>query len=197
MAKPGGASARSAYASGDVVGRLLFATPKKHDAALHARLCSTITPRSTHAHVRTLHITHGTRHTRRTRRTRHTNKHTTHTTHDTHDTHDTHTHASHNAQHNNTQVNWVLQQQEDKHSNWDMALQEFMQTAEESVAEAHGQAKHERARFGGRAAGVKFCLRTVVPVRRHPATRQCHNKHANCWEMITPRITDLIKLSPA
>ena len=69
-----------------------------------------------------------------------------------------------------------------------------MQTAEECVAEAHGQAEHERARFGGGAAGVKFRLRTVVSARRQPATRQCHNKHANCWETITARITDLIKL---
>ena len=41
---------------------------------------------------------------------------------------------------------------------------------------------------------MEFRLRTVVSARRHLATRQCHNKHANCWEMITARITDLIKL---
>ena len=41
---------------------------------------------------------------------------------------------------------------------------------------------------------MKFRLRTVVPARRHLATRQCHNKHAHCWEMITVRITDWIKL---
>ena len=69
-----------------------------------------------------------------------------------------------------------------------------MQTAEECVAEAHGRAEHERARYGGRSAGVRFRLRTVVPARRHLATSQCHNKHANCWETITARITDLIKL---
>ena len=69
-----------------------------------------------------------------------------------------------------------------------------MQTAEECAAEAHGQAEHERARYGGRSAGVRFRLRTVVSARRHLATRQCHNKHANCWETITARITDLIKL---
>ena len=48
-----------------------------------------------------------------------------------------------------------------------------------SGAEAHGQA--ERARYGSRSAGVRFRLRTVVLARRHLATRQCHNKHANCW----------------
>ena len=69
-----------------------------------------------------------------------------------------------------------------------------MQNAEECVAEAHGLAEHERIRYGGRSAGVRFRLRTVVPARRHSATRQCHNKHANCWEMISARITDLIKL---
>ena len=37
-------------------------------------------------------------------------------------------------------------------------------------------------------------LRTVVSARRHLATRQRYNKHANCWETITARITDLIKL---
>ena len=73
-------------------------------------------------------------------------------------------------------------------------FQEFMQKAEECVAEAHGLAEHERIRYGGRSAGVKFRLRTVVPARRQLATRQCHNKHANCWELITARITDLIKL---
>ena len=73
-------------------------------------------------------------------------------------------------------------------------FQEFMQTAEECVAEAHGHAEHERARYGGRSAGVRFRLRTVVSARRHLATRQCHNKHANCWDTITARITDLIKL---
>ena len=72
-------------------------------------------------------------------------------------------------------------------------FQEFMQTAEECVAEAHGYAEHERARYGGRSAGVRFRLRTVVSARRHLATRQCHNKHANCWETITARITYLIK----
>ena len=46
------------------------------------------------------------------------------------------------------------------------------QTAEECVAEAHGQAEQERGRFFGRAAGVKFRLRTVVSARRHSATRQ-------------------------
>ena len=69
-----------------------------------------------------------------------------------------------------------------------------MQTAEECVVEAHGYAEHERARCGGRSAGVRFRLRRVVSPRRHLATRQCHNKHANCWESITTRITDLIKL---
>ena len=83
---------------------------------------------------------------------------------------------------------------EDKHTNLDIALQEYMQTAEESVAEANGHTEHERARFGGGAAGVKFRLRTVVSARTHLATRQCHNEHANCWEMITASITDLIKL---
>ena len=73
-------------------------------------------------------------------------------------------------------------------------FQEFMQTAEECVAEARGHAEHERARYGGRSAGVRFRLRTVVSARRHLAARQCHNKHANCWETITARITDLIKL---
>ena len=71
---------------------------------------------------------------------------------------------------------------------------EFMQNAEECVAEAHDFAEHERIRYGGRSAGVRFRLRTVVPARRHLATRQCHNKHANCWELIAARITDLIKL---
>ena len=69
-----------------------------------------------------------------------------------------------------------------------------MQNAEECVAEAHGLAEHERIRYGGRSAGVRFRLRTVVPARRHLAPRQCHNKHANCWETIAARITDLIKL---
>ena len=73
-------------------------------------------------------------------------------------------------------------------------FREFLQTAEECDAEAHGQAKHERSRHGGRSAGVRFRLRTVVLARRHFATRQCHNKHANGWETITARITDLIKL---
>ena len=73
-------------------------------------------------------------------------------------------------------------------------FQEFMQNAEECVAEAHGLAEHERTRHGGRLAGVRFRLRTVVPARRHLATRQCHNKHANCWETIAARVTDLIKL---
>ena len=73
-------------------------------------------------------------------------------------------------------------------------FQEFMQTAEECVAGAHGYAEHERGRYSGRSAGVRFRLRTVVSARRHLATRQCHNKHANCWETITARITDLIKL---
>ena len=73
-------------------------------------------------------------------------------------------------------------------------FQEFMQNAEECVAEAHGPAEHERIRYGGRPAGVRFRLRTVVPARRYLATRQCHNMHANCWEMISARITDLIKL---
>ena len=63
-----------------------------------------------------------------------------------------------------------------------------------AIAEAHGLAEHERIRYGGRSAGVRFRLRTVVPARRHLATRQCHNKHANCWETIAARITDLIKL---
>ena len=58
-------------------------------------------------------------------------------------------------------------------------FQEFMQTAEECVAEAHGQTEQERGRLFGRAAGVRFRLRTVVSARRHLATRQCHNKHAN------------------
>ena len=71
-------------------------------------------------------------------------------------------------------------------------FQEFLQTAEECVAETQGQAKHERARYDGRSAGVRFRLRTVALARRHLATRQRHNKHANCWEMITARITDLI-----
>ena len=75
-----------------------------------------------------------------------------------------------------------------------LRYQEFMQTAEECVAEAHGKADHERGRSVGRATGVKFRLRTVVPARRHLATRRCHNKHANWWEFITARITDLIKL---
>ena len=70
-----------------------------------------------------------------------------------------------------------------------------MQTAEECVAEAHGHAEEEeRGRFFGRPAGAKFRLRTVVSARRHLATRQCHNKHANWWEFVTARITDLIKL---
>ena len=73
-------------------------------------------------------------------------------------------------------------------------FQEFMHNAEQCVAEAHGLAEHERSRYGGRSAGVRFRLRTVVPARRHLATRQCHNKHANCWETIAARITDLIKL---
>ena len=73
-------------------------------------------------------------------------------------------------------------------------FQEFMQNAEECVAEAHGLAEYECIRYGGRSAGVRFRLRTVVPARRHLATRQCHNKHANCWETIAARITDLIKL---
>ena len=38
----------------------------------------------------------------------------------------------------------------------DKCFQEFMQTAEECVAEAHGQAEQERGTFFGRAAGVKF-----------------------------------------
>ena len=58
----------------------------------------------------------------------------------------------------------------------------------------HGYAEHERARYGVRSAWVRFRLRTVVSARRHLATRQCHNKHANCWETITARITDLVKL---
>ena len=58
-------------------------------------------------------------------------------------------------------------------------FQEFMQNAEECVAEAHDLAEHERIRYGGRSAGVRFRLRTVVPARRHLATRQCHNKQAN------------------
>ena len=73
-------------------------------------------------------------------------------------------------------------------------FQEFMQNAEECVAEAHGLDEHERIRYGGRSVGVRFRLRTVVPARRHIATRQYHNKHANCWETIAARITDLIKL---
>ena len=68
-----------------------------------------------------------------------------------------------------------------------------MQTAEECVAEAHGQTEQERGRFFGRSAGAKFRLRTVVSTPRHSATRQCHNKHANWWEFVTARITDLIK----
>ena len=73
-------------------------------------------------------------------------------------------------------------------------FQEFMQTAEECVAGAHGQTEQERGRLFGRAAGVKFRWRTVVSARRHLATRQCHNKHANWWEFVTARITALIKL---
>ena len=73
-------------------------------------------------------------------------------------------------------------------------FQEYMQTVEDCVAEAHGHAEHEHARYGGRSAGVRFRLRTVLPARRHLATRQRHNKHANCWETVTARITDLIKL---
>ena len=44
-----------------------------------------------------------------------------------------------------------------------------MQTAEECVAEAHGQTEQERGRLFGRAAGVRFRLRTVVSARRHLA----------------------------
>ena len=73
-------------------------------------------------------------------------------------------------------------------------FQDFMQTAEECLAEAHGHAEHECAQYRGRSASVRFRLRTVVSARRYLATRQCHNKHANCWETITARIADLIKL---
>ena len=77
-----------------------------------------------------------------------------------------------------------LQQQETEAYGLGLRFQEFMQTAEECVAEAHGQAEQERGRFFGRAAGVKFRLRTVVSARRHSATRQCHNKHATWWEFV-------------
>ena len=40
-------------------------------------------------------------------------------------------------------------------------FQEFMQTAEECVAEAHGHPEHEHARYDGRSAGVRFRLHTV------------------------------------
>ena len=77
---------------------------------------------------------------------------------------------------------------------WGIRFQELMQTAEECVAEARGQTEQERGRFFGSAAGVKFRLRTVVSARRHLATTQCHNKHANWSEFVTARITDLSKL---
>ena len=87
-----------------------------------------------------------------------------------------------------------FQLQEHKHAYWGIVFRNSWQNAEECVAEAHGLAEHERIRYGGRSAGVRFRLRTVVPARRHLTTRQCHNKHANCWETIAARITDLIKL---
>ena len=43
-------------------------------------------------------------------------------------------------------------------------------------------------------SAVKFRLRTVVFARRHLATRQCHNKHASWWELMTARSIELTKL---
>ena len=78
--------------------------------------------------------------------------------------------------------------------NWDFVIGNSCRQQRHALLRRMGQLGMSFGTFAGRAKGVRFRLRTVIPKRRHLTTIQCHNKHANWWEFVTARITDLIQL---
>ena len=79
-------------------------------------------------------------------------------------------------------VNSVYSSKKRKLMDWSFAFRNSCGQRRSALLRRTDKLSRSVVGFFGRAAGVKFRLRTMVSARRHLATRQCHNKHANWWE---------------
>ena len=81
-------------------------------------------------------------------------------------------------------VNSVYSSKKRKLMDWSFAFRNSCRQRRSALLRRTDKLSRSVVGFFGRAAGVKFRLRTMVSARRHLATRQCHNKHANWWEFV-------------